>query len=93
MISYERRLAVATQDWTAKPYDTWQYEARKVKPNKLFLVCGKNYLNSKSEKYETAMVTMHRLSEAKKFAEYWESKLGMTDIQLLVSPLTWEPQL
>jgi hypothetical protein len=81
--------AIITNDWSDKPRETWVWEARKVKPNKLFMVTGKNYLNTQKEKYETAIITTHKLSEAKKFAQHWEDKLAMTDIKIMETSLTW----
>lgn len=61
-----------------------------MKPNKLFMVVGKNHLNTKEQKYESAIITTHKLSEAKKFAAHWEEKLGMTDVKIMESALQWE---
>jgi len=88
-LSEKHRAAIITNDWTAKPRETWSMEARKVKPNKLFMVIGKNHLNTVEEKYESACVTTHKLSEAKKFAQHWTDKLGMTDVKIMESPLAW----
>ena len=81
--------AIISNDWSDKPRETGVWEARKVKPNKLFMVMGKNHLNVKEQKYETAIITTHKLSEAKKFATHWEEKLGMTDIKIMETPLAW----
>jgi hypothetical protein len=91
MLSNQHKTAILTNDWSNHPYETWRSEAKKVKPNKLFMVTGKNFLNRETERYETACVTTHKLSEAKKFAAAWADKLGMTDIEIHKCSLQWEP--
>lgn len=88
-LNEKHRAAIITNDWSDKPRETWVWEARKVKPNKLFMVTGKNHLNLKEQKYENAIITTHKLSEAKKFATHWADKLGMTDVKIMESALTW----
>lgn len=83
------RQAHHSVNWTDKPYETWMYEARKVKPTKLFMVIGKNFLNKVKEEFQPAVVTTHKLSEAKKFATHWEVNLGMTDIKIFETALSW----
>lgn len=58
-----------------------------MKPTKLFMVTAKDYWTEDGKK-TPAIVTTHKLSEAKKFAESWV-KLGLKDIQILESALDW----
>ena len=89
MLTDEHKRAISTNNWSARPRETWMWEARKVKPNKLFMVTGSNHLNTKEEKYERAVITTHKLSEAKAFAKHWEEKLGMTDVKIMQCALDW----
>jgi hypothetical protein len=88
-LSEEHLRAIITNDWTVRPRETWMWEARKVKPNKLFMVYGKNYLNTAKGQYQNVCITTHKLSEAKAFAKRWEERLGVTDIQIMQCKLEW----
>jgi hypothetical protein len=88
-LTNEHLQAIVSCDWSARPRETWMWEARKVKPNKLFMVVGKNHLNTVKQEYENAIVTTHKLSEAKAFAKHWGERLGMTDIKIMQTGLDW----